>query len=476
MTKQKEYINYVVFALLALLFLFIYSFSTSPIYPYAYGWDSDFFRLVGEGMLEGYIPYRDFFDMKGPWLFLFEWMGQLICTGKTGAFIVQYVHLVLVLMVCYWINRKYWNQKTLGGNLAAFLPMLIIYAATMEGGNLTEDISLLYLFIPLYFALDFIKNEKEEHRPLYALIYGVCFGILTLIRIINAVLICAIVFTILVELIRRKKWKNLIDNMVFFVAGFLIAFLPPLLYFGYYGEIGSMLYCTFVFGFIYSAEGFAFGAGKIYILTLFLTPIILGLEKEKNQKMWLLAVSNLAGMLVVLSMGSSSMHDYLLIIPGVMIGIWELLANWKKIKIPKIIVTAIVMVCMLYPLYKLAGTTKSLIVEKQDTSCWENVQETVAQIPEDERTNVWGYKIPIRWYTMAKVMPCNKYLAWQEHYISLSETVRDEIYDMLETTPPGWIVTNAKDAVEDAFVKGELEENYTIIVENDDFVLHKRNR
>lgn len=474
MGKQTVVKNYIVFALLALGVLLIYSFSTSPIYPYAYGWDSDFFRLVGEGMLEGYIPYRDFFDMKGPWLFFLECIGQMVCVGKLGAFFIQYVHLLLVLIVCYKINSKFWNQKTLVGNIIAFIPMFIIYAATMEGGNLTEDLGLLYLFIPLYFSLDFIRNDREEHRPIYALIYGCCFGILAQIRLTNSVLICAIVLTILIELIKKKKWNNILLNMLYFIVGVVIVFIPTLLYFGYYGEIESMFYCTFVFGFIYAVGDMAFGAGKLLVLTLFLTPVLLYLTGEKNKKFWILILSNIAGMLAILSMGIGNMHDYMLIIPGVMLGIWELLANWKDVKCSKIIVLAIVGICFLYPTYKLAGATKSLIFEKQDSSCWECVQETVEYIPEEERDSVWGFVIPVWWYTMADIMPCNKYLAWQERYMELSDNIKDEIYDMMDTEPPTWIVTRTKNEINDLYIKNELATEYAIIVENEEFRLFRR--
>lgn len=474
MEKRKIEKNYILLGLTALLFLLLYSYSTSPLYPYAYGWDSDFFRLVGEGMTKGYLPYRDFFDMKGPWLFFLEALGQLIWKGKTGAFILQFVHLFLVFVICYKINSRYWKQKSSGRNLLTLLPMLVIYGAAMEGGNLTEDISLLYLMIPLYFSLDYIQNEKEEHPPLYALIYGCCFGILALIRITNTVLICAIVLTVLVELIRTKKWKNLGCNMLFFVAGVFLAFLPALVYYGVQGELANMLYCTFVFGFIYGTDGFAFGAGKLYLVTLCFTPLVLGRTKEKNKKLWLLVLSNLVGMLIVLSMGNSSMHDYLLILPGVMIGVWQLAALRERICVPKLLILGITVICFLYPAYKLLGTTKSLVTDKNDPSCWENVQETAAEIPEESRDSVWGYGIPIRWYTMAQIMPCNRYLAWQDNYIRLSPKVKEEIYEMLETAPPGYIVTMTQNNIQDAYVLETLQENYETVVQNEDFTLYER--
>ena len=74
--------------LLAAVFCLIFSYYSSPLTPQTYGWDSSFFQLVGASMTKGFLPYRHFFDNKGPYLFLLEWLGQTVCYGRGGVFIL----------------------------------------------------------------------------------------------------------------------------------------------------------------------------------------------------------------------------------------------------------------------------------------------------------------------------------------------------------------------------------------------------
>ena len=59
----------VLLVLVAAVFLLACSRSTTPLLRFEVGQDAAFFRLVGQGMAQGKLPYRDYFDMKGPYLF-----------------------------------------------------------------------------------------------------------------------------------------------------------------------------------------------------------------------------------------------------------------------------------------------------------------------------------------------------------------------------------------------------------------------
>ena len=100
MEQKRSFLNklirLLVLAALAVGYLAVCSLSTTPLLKYNVGQDAAFFRLVGEGMTKGMLPYRDYFDMKGPYLFLMEYAGQLLLPGRLGAFAVQCVCL------CAW--------------------------------------------------------------------------------------------------------------------------------------------------------------------------------------------------------------------------------------------------------------------------------------------------------------------------------------------------------------------------------------
>lgn len=67
--KTNKITTAVFLFILSISFLLVFSIYTSPIYKNSYGYDPSFFQMVGFAMTKGYVPYRDFFDMKGPYLF-----------------------------------------------------------------------------------------------------------------------------------------------------------------------------------------------------------------------------------------------------------------------------------------------------------------------------------------------------------------------------------------------------------------------
>ena len=73
----QDVLFYIALSILTFVFLAVFSYYTSPITTCDNGADAAFFRLVGQGMTQGYLPYRDFFDMKGPFLFFIEYIGPI---------------------------------------------------------------------------------------------------------------------------------------------------------------------------------------------------------------------------------------------------------------------------------------------------------------------------------------------------------------------------------------------------------------
>ena len=456
------------------LFLLCFSYMTSPLFPHSYGWDSSFFQLVGAGMTKGYLPYRDFYDMKGPWLFFIEYAAQLICYGRLGIFILQCINMGIILFLCRENFRKYFHGRGIVSSLLVSLPLYIVLSSTMEGGNLTEEWSLIFLLLPIYLSLDFIMENREEHKPLYGFFYGVCFGVLALIRITNSVMICAIVLTVTVHLIKNRKWRNFWGNVAAFLLGVAAAFVLPLLYFGYYGEIDSMLYCVFVFGFVYGTEGYAIGTGGIFLITLLFPVLIFLLTRQDNKRIWMLVICNTAGMMITLGMGNSTLHDYILIIPNVMFGIWRLAETWRDRKAAvKIMLAAAILICFAYPGYKMMKAGVSILRQAGDDTAYQYAMETADCIPEEERNSVWAYEVPMRWYAIADIMPYCKYCGWQEHYMELSPQIASEVREMLETDPPIWIVTGSGKEIENMIVKTKLQENYELFIENSDCSLYR---
>ena len=144
----------------ATLFTAVFSRSTTPLIKNNWGFDSAFFILVGQGMTKGLLPYRDFFDMKGPYLFLIEFIGQKICYGRTGAFIVQCFNISFCLYIIGKMSDLFTTRLIWLHRIIAFLPVLAVAAVNFEGGNLTEEYCLPAVLLSLYFCIKYFKGVE----------------------------------------------------------------------------------------------------------------------------------------------------------------------------------------------------------------------------------------------------------------------------------------------------------------------------
>ena len=96
----------------ATLFLLIFSLSTSVFYRHKFiGWDSDIFLAMGKFAQSGQIPYKDFFDHKGPVIIGIQCLGYIIGNGKPGVFVIQTIFLCFSLGGIYKILRLFYRGK-----------------------------------------------------------------------------------------------------------------------------------------------------------------------------------------------------------------------------------------------------------------------------------------------------------------------------------------------------------------------------
>ena len=111
--RKKDIVYLILILLIASIgFLMLFSFGTSCLYNHKYiGKDSDIFLALGKFTKNGLVPYKDFFDHKGPYIIFVEWLGYIIGNGKSGVFVIQVISLLLTLLGVYKILRLFYNKK-----------------------------------------------------------------------------------------------------------------------------------------------------------------------------------------------------------------------------------------------------------------------------------------------------------------------------------------------------------------------------
>ena len=104
-SKDNRY--YLCVILFATICALLYAQATSVFTPNTYSFDAAIFMHIGQAIKDGYVPYRDIYDIKGPMLWLIEYIGQLIHDGRAGIFLLQIINLSAIAVISYKAARYY---------------------------------------------------------------------------------------------------------------------------------------------------------------------------------------------------------------------------------------------------------------------------------------------------------------------------------------------------------------------------------
>jgi len=327
----------------SVLFLLFYSIATSPLTSY-YGEDSAFYAMVGAAMKHGMLPYRDFYEMKGPYMFWIEYFGQLISEGRFGTFCIQTINMTLTIGIILCIVNLLLKKMTIKKiqrvviYICSVLFSLLIISFTFEGGNLTEEFSYPVMVLCLYLCLRYFDDQDRSPVSVHSLkigfIYGMAFGFFAFVRIINAAFLGAVLLTIVIYLISKKNWKNILQNAVVFIAGVIVAMLPACIWALTQGILKDMIRQVFVLAFSYSTE--LNMADRFMLVKNFVWPmIVIGMVSiflyfTGSKKKWpllLLSVSSAVILLIAVSMGDGYLHYFSLQLPNAVLALYFLIST-----------------------------------------------------------------------------------------------------------------------------------------------------
>ena len=149
--------------LFAFLFvsLLLFSSSTSPLFQDR-GCDSAIFILAGRVVNAGRVPFKDMFDIKGPMIFFVEALGQMLVSGRIGAFILQTLFDSATMLLLYLSARLFLDR---GWSIIATGAAFFFFFAALAEGNFTEEYCLLPTVLCLYLALRQLSGDSKKIPP-----------------------------------------------------------------------------------------------------------------------------------------------------------------------------------------------------------------------------------------------------------------------------------------------------------------------
>jgi hypothetical protein len=234
------------------------------------GRDAGIFLYIGSLILKGRIPYLEVWENKGPLVFYINALGLALSGGsRWGVWFLEFLFLFGAAVIGYIVLRQLMGTiPALGG---AFVWMGVA-GNTLQGGNYSEEYSLLFSMIAVCF---FLKSLEQPRVGFYSLLIGFSLGLNILLRPNNVSMQAAAAGAYFILALVSREWLIFFKRAVWMGAGAAIAVVPVIVYFASRGALAEMINVVLVFNYQYSSgidlprvlasmKGAAFSIGMVY--------------------------------------------------------------------------------------------------------------------------------------------------------------------------------------------------------------------
>lgn len=476
--NKSVYYVYMLLALVASLFVLVFSGTTSPLLCED-GLDSAVFKIIGMGILQGEVPYLDLFDHKGPLLYFINALGYVISDdGRMGLYVIQCISSFVTMALWYHIGRLF---TTTWKSFFCTLIALAIMSCQYEGGNLGEEYMLPYASLSLYLALSYmIKNGQEHHPWYYSVFYGICFGAMFMIRPNDACSqVGAIIFGLACYFLYQKYYQQLFVNGLFVLMGICVSVAPIVIYFAAHGALYEFWYGLIVHNSLY-AGGLksmiaACFATKYFIAIIGVVATLLIWKSAHREISWIMIP--LYALTLLLTGARAVPHYYMMMLPGLIVfmavGIME-----QKGLTYKVAILSILLMYYYRPVYQASKTAVKEVLSfdysfraAQDAES----NKLLSYIPEEERGDIYAYNIfNLHLYEHNHLLPCNR------TFVFMMKDIDPLLYEEenLTNTSPKWVLVERGDAIHTFDDWDVLESQYVEVARTDfavtDMSLYKR--
>lgn len=476
-TIKEKYI-YLFLCGTAVLYLLLFSPYTTLLNDY-FGYDTAFWHVIGKGITEGFVPYRDLFEHKGPLLFFIYAFSWFFDNQRLAMFLLQSAFFCVTLIFLYRLCRLFTNQIK---SLLAILFFLLVFCGTIGEGAMSEEWSLPFIVMTLYYSLRYLLKEQEEreHPVTYGFLYGVCFGFVAMIRLNNAAPIAGVILAFIVIMIKQKKFACIFKNAAAFLVGMLIPVLPIVWWYWKEDAVEYLWWGAFLFNFHYAVNADVvqplWEKIRPWLMTVpyfVILPLVIRESKEEKEKKdgYLLLGITATVTMVILLFGSSFLHYYTIFLPVMTVAFCMICEKWPgAVKKQRVVLAVSVMILIAPFLWQAARNAgKSILFNTQgwyDTLEGE-IRDFMSQIPEEERDSVWGNGSSFsKVFCISGITPCFPFFDnGNVHYV-MEPRMHDKTVEMFENNPPKWIVVvSIREAHIDAMEKyiPEMYELYDVL-------------
>ena len=426
--------------------------------------DSSVFITAARTMLEGRIIYRDIFDHKGFYIYAINFLGALMSNKSlTGLWLVELLFMLsnaFIIMKIYKVCCPDENAQCVKYSLLLII-LAILWPPVFEGGNLSEEYTLTFQFLSIYLAVKYINSDYVKHSPVIMLVHGINAGIVLNMRPNHVFMWAGLGIVILLRLITKREYLNILHNFIAGIAGVAVGCLPVVIYALVNNSLRETVFCTFIFNFMYLDANntsllykifrTVLNHREIFILSaLFISCMIIMIYKSKY-KLYFFAMALFSVISIALS-GRRYGHYYMYIIPVLVIPSAVLIKNFAdKTKLAAILkfIAVIMILIMLY---------------KQVKNCFNFNRENI-----NLDVNFSGKRVLVtgnhaRYYILSGVCPNEKYFYVPDiNYNIFNEAVDAQVASIMSAVNDVIIYTPDADKIyNNKLINETLETKYNM--------------
>ena len=494
-------LEYAALVISGCIFVLVSASWTSPLFPEMYGYDSAWYSMMGRAITEGCVPYRDYFDLKGPVFFFIEAIGQALIKGRNGIFLIECIASALSSVFIYRSARLFLSR------VRSFVILFIyyfVYVFLLWGGNTCEEYMMTFDFACIYLFLHFIKGFREdkdtENAPAYAFFFGLSFGIMALSKITVAAPVLAATVTVIFLLIKEKRAGIIPRLALMFFFGMMFIAVPVCLYFVFHGAFKDFLYCAFEFAFKRSTDYYeSFSLEWERNLSICIAGLITGLLLKREEalcayrRIFLMTLSVIT--YLALHLGTPYTYYFITELPVLVMLLIEAmdyidpliegtlthnpippaLADEpekeildKKLRAKSLysLLVTQALICMILFMYAVPVYDKLsenlMYFRYPGDSYFEGCIDTWEFIPFYEREEVYNLESGMIIYEINKALPANKYPVNLPYFLHLDPAIKQNVLAYLEVKKPKWIISEKMEDFDDEDIRDFVFTNYEL--------------
>lgn len=323
---------------------------TQPLGP-----DQGIMSVIGSGILEGKVPYRDFWEMGSPAIFFtYALMFKLFGLNMAAIPITDILISMITTWLIFLVGKGIWGKRT--GYISALLFSFFssgVRIGMHAGGDIAfgtfwyicqrETFMLPLIAAGFYFV---IKAEKSSNNFVLLLVTGFMAGLTFVYKFPSIFIFLCFLLYINGNHFSSKtpiSSQSLLRQNIAMVSGFALALIPFILFFSIHGVMQDMI--DIIFKYVYSVYGqtkydmlttLSLGVRRTFFLAkenfilwvFFIAASLYIVFNDRKKENLLVILWSIAALLFVISHREFFGYHYLFIFPP-----FSLLAGYGFIKI-----------------------------------------------------------------------------------------------------------------------------------------------